>query len=97
MCAQGKPVFAYTNVAKDHGERTREHFAGVFSIDADGKPRGPDGIMIEDLGFIDNLMLHGGVVRRGGTVVVGNAPPEALYTDLTAFRAVLAIAAEKLR
>jgi len=53
--------------------------------------------MIEDLGFIDNLMLHGGVVRRGGTVVVGNAPPEALYTDLTAFRAVLAIAAEKLR
>ena len=23
---------------------------------AEGKPRGPDGIMIEDLGFIDNLM-----------------------------------------
>ena len=52
--------------------------------------------MIEDLGFIDNLMLHGGVVRRGGTVVVGNAPPEALYTDLTAFRQVLAIAAQQL-
>jgi hypothetical protein len=36
------------------------------------------------------------VVRRGGTVVVGDAPPEALYTDLGAFRQVLAIAAEKL-
>lgn len=96
MCAQGKAVFAYTNVAADHGERTRHHFGGVVTIDADGKPRGPDGIMIEDLGFIDNLMLHGGVVRRGGTVVVGNAAPEALYTDLTAFRQVLAIAAERL-
>ena len=51
---------------------------------------------IEDLGFIDNLMLHGGVVRRGGTVVVGNAPAHALYTDLGAFRKVLAIAAERL-
>lgn len=97
MCGQGKPVFAYTNVAKNHGERTRDHFGGVFTFDADGKPRGPDGIMIEDLGFIDNLMLHGGVVRRGGTVVVGDASPEALYTDLGAFRQVLAIAAEKLR
>ena len=62
MCAQGKAVFAYTNVAKDHGARTREHFGGVFTIDAEGKPRGPDGIMIEDLGFIDNLIGH---ARRG--------------------------------
>lgn len=96
MCGQGKAVFAYTNVAKDHGTRTREFLGGAVTIDAQGKPRGPDGIMIEDLGFIDNLMLHGGVVRRGGTVVVGSAPPEALYTDLTAFRQVLAIAAAKL-
>ena len=41
-------------------------------------------------------MLHGGVVRRGGTVVVGDAPAHALYTDLGAFRKVLAIAAERL-
>ena len=96
ICAQGKPVFAYTNVARNHGERVRDLFRGVVVIDADGMPRGPDGIMIEDLGFIDNLMLHGGVVRRGGTVVVGDAAPESLYTDLSAFRQVLAIAAEKL-
>jgi nucleoside 2-deoxyribosyltransferase len=96
MCALGKPVFAYTNVAKDHGERTRDFFGGAVIFDAEGKPRGPDGILIEDLGFIDNLMLHGGVVRRGGTVVIGDAPPDALYTDLAAFRQVLAIAKERL-
>jgi nucleoside 2-deoxyribosyltransferase len=96
MCAQGKPVFAYTNVARDHGARIRDLFGDTVILDAEGRPRGPDGILIEDLGFIDNLMLHGGVVRRGGTVVIGDAPPEALYTDLEAFRQVLAIAAEAL-
>lgn len=96
MCAQGKPAFAYTNVKADHGERTRAHFDGVWSTDASGMPRGPDGMMIEDLGFVDNLMMHGGVVNRGGTVVVGDAPAGAEFTDMAAFRRVLAIAAEML-
>ena len=97
MCAQGKAAFAYTNVKADHGERTRDHFNGVWSTDSNGLPRGPDGMLIEDLGFIDNLMLHGGVVSRGGTVVVGDAAADALFTDLTAFKAVLAVAAAQLR
>ena len=96
MCAQGKPAFAYTNVKADHGERTRAHFNGEWYADADGKPRGPDHILIEDLGFIDNLMLHGGVLSRDGAVVVGDAPVGAELTDMTAFRRVLAIAAERL-
>jgi hypothetical protein len=61
-----------------------------------GYLRGPDGIMIEDMGFVDNLMLHGSVVNRGGSVVVGDAGQDNLYTDMAAFRAVLAIAAAKL-
>ena len=39
---------------------------------------------------------YSGVLRRGGTVVVGDAAPEAVFTDLTAFKQVLAIAATKL-
>ena len=96
MCAQGKPAFAYTNVRADHGERTRAHFKGEWYADAEGSPRGPDHILIEDLGFIDNLMLHGGVVNRGGAVVVGDAPKGAELTDMTAFKRILAIAAGKL-
>ena len=64
--------------------------------DAHGRLRGSDGMAVEDFDMIDNLMMHGGVERRGGVVVVGNAPEDALYTDLTAFREVLAIAAERL-
>jgi nucleoside 2-deoxyribosyltransferase len=96
MCAQGKPAFAYTNVRADHGARTRDYFNGVWSTDAHGMPRGPDGMLIEDLGFVDNLMLHGGVVNRGGAVVVGDAPAGTELTDMAAFKRVLAIAAEKL-
>jgi len=96
MCAQGKPAFAYTNVKADHGVRTRDHFNGEWYADAEGKPRGPDHLLIEDLGFIDNLMLHGGVVNRGGAVVVGDAPAGEELTDMTAFKRVLSLAVEML-
>jgi nucleoside 2-deoxyribosyltransferase len=96
MCAQGKPAFAYTNVRAGNGERTRGYYAGNVTRDDHGLLRGPDGIMIEDMGFVDNLMLHGGVVNRGGAVVVGDAAEGELYTDMTAFRRVLEIAAAKL-
>ena len=96
MCAQGKAAYAYTNVAADHGERTRALFNGEWHSDANGLPRGPDGMLIEDMGFVDNLMMHGGVVNRGGSVVVGNAPAGSEFTEMTAFREVLAIAARAL-
>ena len=48
------------------------------------------------MGFIDNLMLHGGVLSRGGTVVVGDTAKERLYIDMAAFRSVLEAAVVKL-
>ena len=96
MCAQGKPAFAYTNVKADHAERVRQYFGTGWYVDEHGAMRGPDGMLMEDVGFIDNLMMHGGVLNRGGTVVVGDAPKGAEYTDMTAFREVLRIAAVKL-
>lgn len=96
MIAQGKPAFAYTNQRADNAERTRGFYGGKTACDASGLERGPDGIMIEDMGFVDNLMLHGSIVNHGGSVVVGDAGHDSLYTDMTAFRAVLAIAVAKL-
>lgn len=96
MCAQGKPAFAYTNVKADHAARTLGYFNGEMRRDARGLPRGPDGMLIEDTDMIDNLMMHGGVVNRGGVVVVGDAPKGAELTDMTAFQQVLKIAAERL-
>jgi nucleoside 2-deoxyribosyltransferase len=96
MCASGKPAFAYTNEGRGHFERTAAHYHGKIVRDASGRPWGPDGLAVEDFDMIDNLMMHGGVESRGGVVVVGNAPADALYTDMTAFERVLKIAAQAL-
>ena len=96
MCAQGKLAFAYTNVRADNALRTRSYYNGRTERDEAGLERGPDGILVEDMGFIDNLMLHGGVLNRGGTVVVGDAAEDRLYTDMAAFRSVLEAAVVKL-
>jgi nucleoside 2-deoxyribosyltransferase len=91
MCALGKVCYAYTNVADDHFTRTAHYYGGRYQRDAAGKMRGPDGLAMENYLMIDNLMLPAGVERRGGKVVVGHAPPDALYTDTTAFEGVLAL------
>jgi nucleoside 2-deoxyribosyltransferase len=96
MCALGHPAFAYTNVATDHYQRTSDYYGGVIVRDADGRPRGPDGLAVEDFDMIDNLMMHGGVESRGGAVVVGDAPADQIYTDMTAFKQCLKLAAKAM-
>ncbi|WP_284774117.1 nucleoside 2-deoxyribosyltransferase [Agrobacterium sp. lyk4-40-TYG-31] len=96
MCALGKPVFAYTNVAADHFTRIKSHYGDVATLDDAGRYRGPDGLSIENFDMADNLMLHGGILRRSGVVVVGDAPVEALYTDLKAFKECLQHAVQAL-
>jgi nucleoside 2-deoxyribosyltransferase len=89
MCAQGKLVTAYTNVVDNHFERTKAYYKGAIEISEDGHKRGPDGLSLEDFDMVDNLMMHGGVVRRGGHMAVHKAAADALYTDLTGFEACL--------
>jgi nucleoside 2-deoxyribosyltransferase len=98
MCGGGRQVFvfAYSNVAADHYARTMDYYDGKVVDGPDGRQRGPDGLSIEDFDMTDNLMLDGGIERRGGVVVRGNAPLSALYTDMAAFETVLAIAAKAL-
>jgi nucleoside 2-deoxyribosyltransferase len=95
MCAQGKLVAAYTNVTASHYERTLGYYGGKVEKGADGYTRGPDGLSLEDFEMFDNLMLHGGVERRGGHIAIHNAAADALYTDLTAFEECLKALAVK--
>lgn len=96
MCGRGKRPFAYTNVAAGHRARAIAWYGGEVRPDAAGRTRGPDGLLVEDFGMVENLMLDGGIEARGGAFVVGEAPEDALYTDLAAFERVLSIAAERL-
>lgn len=96
MSAQGKPAFAYSNEAKNHHDRVLEYYGGKVQRDAKGLPRGPDGLLVEDFDMIDNLMLQGGIERRGGAVVAGHAAADAMFSNLAAFTEIVKIAAAKL-
>ncbi|MDO8360149.1 MAG: nucleoside 2-deoxyribosyltransferase [Devosia sp.] len=95
MCAQGKLAYAYTNVVADHRERTVSHYGGSVRTDRDGRLRGHDGLAVEDVDMADNLMMQGGIERRGGEVVVHNARPDELYTDTAGFERCLRLLAEQ--
>ncbi len=96
MCALEKPAFAYTNDVRNHYQRHNDFYDGNISLEDNERPRAPDNMSIEDFDMIDNVMMPGGVENRNGVVVVGNAAPDQLLTDLTAFKQVLQIAAERL-
>jgi nucleoside 2-deoxyribosyltransferase len=93
MCARDKLVFAYSNIAADHFSRTSGHYGGMVAPGADGHLRGPDGMLLEDFDMAENLMLDGGIERRGGKVIVRDVPPELLYTDTAAFEECLRLLA----
>ncbi len=97
MCAQGKLVAAYTNIADNHFVRTSAFYQGEVREAQDGRKRGPDGLSLENFDMIENLMLHGGVERRGGHIAVHAASADALYTDLTGFEQCLKALQQKTR
>lgn len=96
MCGRGKPAFAYSNVDASHHARLLAYYGGQVVTDATGQARGPDGMLIEDFDMNENLMLDGGIAATGGTWVTRDVPEDRRYQDLSAFEAVLAIAAQRL-
>jgi nucleoside 2-deoxyribosyltransferase len=96
MCAQGKLAYAYTNVAVSMRERTVAHYGGDVVTDANGRLRARrDGLAVEDMDMSDNLMMQGGVERRGGQLIVHAAAPDRLYLDTTAFEECLRLLAAR--
>lgn len=89
MCGRGKIAYAYSNVAVDHYARTRAYYGGNTHRTPDGRERGPDGMSLEDFDMIDNLMLDGGVERRGGVMVRRTVPETERYTNTEAFEECL--------
>jgi len=96
MCGAGKLVACYTNVAESHYQRSADFYGGDIRLGEDGRKRAPDGTMLEDFEMIENLMLHGGVERRGGPVAVHAADPGQIWTDFTAFEQCLKALAERV-
>jgi len=86
----GKPVFGYTNAADTLLART----PGVRR-DAKGVWRDRDGLMVEDFGNADNLMLDACLADSGAPMV--RAATTCALADLTGFEPCLRLAAARLR
>jgi len=92
----GKPVFAYSNDPDDYASRVRGGWPRGESLPT-GALHDADGLVIEDFGQSDNLMIAWGVVEAGGLPVLRHRPRGSPFTDLEGFDACLRLAAERLR
>jgi len=94
--ALGMLVFAYTNVAGNLVDRTRQ------ALGADAV-KGPSGqfedtfhMVIEDFDCMDNLMLVGAVEASGAPIIVKATPDDDhRFTDLSAFEECLKLAVQQ--
>ncbi len=82
MRALGRPVLAYSNTIELFLERTIRLCAGRREASNWFDSRG---MIIEDFGLTDNLMLDGAVADSNAEVVRRVVPNGELFTDLTAF------------
>ncbi|MET4323802.1 nucleoside 2-deoxyribosyltransferase [Bradyrhizobium sp. RT5a] len=94
--ALGIPAFAYTNVACNLVDRTRQ----ALGADAVKRPSGQfeDSfhMVIEDFDCMDNLMLVGAVEGSGARIIVKATPNDGRrFTDLSAFEECLKLAAQQ--
>jgi nucleoside 2-deoxyribosyltransferase len=87
MCALGKDAFAYTNDPRFYDVRiSDDYYAGKVGPGADGMIRGhSDGWMVEDHTMVDNLMLDGGIIARGGLVARAPDGVTLPWSDLSVF------------
>lgn len=93
MCALRKPSFGYTNTSKLYFDRLSQEFYGEQSTkDAAGVIRGPDGLMLEDHGMVDNLMLDGGIEALGCVLVRREVALDKRLADLEAYEECLRLA-----
>ena len=87
MRALGRPVYGYATTAKPFTQRTLD-LVGPQSgrtINVDGFRRDADGLLIEQFGLFDNLMIEAGILDFGGVLIVEEIPTAQRWTDLAVF------------
>lgn len=92
MIGLGKPVFGYTNAVDDLMIRVRT----AVSLSFDPKTsfwRDPAGMMVEDFGNADNLMIDAALLEQGHPIVRTKTTSRKRFRDLTGFETCLAQAA----
>jgi nucleoside 2-deoxyribosyltransferase len=92
-----KKVFAYTNTVVPFTERTVKVLNLKVTRSIDGKLRDSNGMFIEELDLIDNLMIDGCVQASSGFLVVEEAPADQSFTYLGGLEKCLKVVQEALK
>lgn len=92
--ALGLALFGYATVAESFLPRTLRAQGAAARQRPDGAWLDGDGLLVEEFGLYDNLMIQGGIEASGGVLIVADA---GRWTDLTLFERCVAAAAARLR
>lgn len=92
--ALGLMVFGYATTETPFLPRTLAFLNGTARERPDGAWHDADGLLIEQFGLFDNLMIEGGIAESGGVLITGKA---ASPHDLSVFEQCAAVAAAALR
>jgi nucleoside 2-deoxyribosyltransferase len=93
MAGHGKLCLGYSNDPSTYANRVRE-FTEVTS--RDGLLTDAQGLIVEDFGLSDNLMMIHALDLHGCALVMPRERPADIWHDLTAFETCLRLAAERL-
>ena len=92
--AIGLKVFGYATTAELFLPRTLAALGDAAEARSDGSWRDGDGLLVEQFGLFDNLMIEGGITGSGGALITGDS---GRWSDLDLFERCVQAAAEKLR
>ncbi len=86
--ALGMKILGYATTTMPFLARTRAAYETTEQ--PDGSYRDQDGLLVEQFGLFDNLMIEGGIAGSGGILITGDA---GRWTDLTLFERCVQTAA----
>lgn len=88
----GLKIFGYATVTAPFLDRTLSAVATARQ-DQDGAWWDPDGLLVEQFGLFDNLMIEGGITESGGVLIRAD---QDRWSDLSVFERCVAAAAGAL-
>jgi nucleoside 2-deoxyribosyltransferase len=89
--ALGLPIFGYATTTEPFLRRTLRVLGDKAKPRDDGSWLDADGLSVEQFGLFDNLMIEGGIVGSGGTLITGDV---GRWDDLALFERCVAAAAK---
>ena len=92
--ALGLVLFGYATTEDSFLSRTRDFLGGSATAGEDGSWRDAEGLLLEDFGLFDNLMIEGGILGSNGALIVAGAER---WNDLTVFERCVVRLAERYR